>query len=81
MTQVNLTVLDLAGNQIQHVENVETLKSLQDFWVITSFAVLALTWLPQFNDNKLFENLDEIDKFVHCPNLTTVRPAVVSGRR
>jgi len=55
---VELSMLDLAGNRIEHIEGVETLKSLEDFW---------------FNDNALFENLDEIDKFAGvCPKLTTI---------
>lgn len=54
---VNLTVLDLAGNLIPHIENVECLQSLEDFW---------------FNDNKLFENLDEIDKLAACPKMATI---------
>jgi len=55
---VGLKVLDLAGNQIKHVANVDHLASLEDFW---------------FNDNALFENLDEIDQFAGAsPNLTTI---------
>jgi len=53
---VNLKILDLAGNFIQHVENVEKLGQLEDFW---------------FNDNKKFENLDEIDKFANS-TLSTI---------
>lgn len=109
--QVNLSILDLAGNFIEHVENVEALASLEDFWVPScacadympccipldalplcivhmrvahvpkqpNNAHMATCYVAQFNDNKPFANLDEIDKFCACPKMTTVRcPHIVA---
>lgn len=67
--QTKLRILDVAVNRIQHLENLEHLVNLEEFWV-AAVECFCVDNSLQANDNQL-ESFEELKIFSKCIQLQT----------